>query len=168
MNVRAAAAADAEAIAAVHIAAWRAAYRGHMPDAYLAGLSLEQRRSMWSGVLSRPGPGRLAVTDPVVGFCFYGPSRDSDAGGAEIYAVNVHPDAWRQGAGRALCRHAERHAASLEMDVLTLWVLKANEPARRFYERLGFAPDGAERTNTRLIGTPLQEVRYRLNSAPGT
>lgn len=164
MNVRAATAADLEAIAAIHVAAWRAAYRTHMPGAYLESLSVEKRRAFWSGVLSRPGPGRVAVAQrsaAPLGVCSYGPTRDSDGGVAEIYSVNVHPDAWRQGAGRALCEHAERHAASLELDSVTLWVLKANEPARRFYERMGYAPDGSERTNTRLIGSPLHEMRYR-------
>ena len=168
MNVRPAVPADVEAIAAIHIAAWRAAYRGHMPDAYLDSLSLEQRRAMWSGVLARPGPGQLAVAD--TGFCYYGPTRDKEGGVAEIYALYVRPDAWRQGTGRALCEHAQRHAATLELHTMTLWVLKGNDGARRFYERLGYAADGSERTNTRLIGTPLHEMRYRkaLNSVPGT
>ena len=166
MNVRPATPDDVPAIAEIHVAAWRAAYRGHMPDAYLDSLSVEQRRAMWAGVLARGGPGQIAVVDR--GFCFYGPSRDGEHGAAEIYALYVHPDAWRQGAGRALCQHAERHAAALELAKVTLWVLTANEPARRFYERLGYAADGGERTNTRLIATPLHEMRYRKNSVPGT
>ena len=76
----------------------------------------------------------------------------------------MHPDKWRQGTGRALCEYAEQHARSLELRPMTLWVLKANGGARRFYERLGYAPDGAERTNTRLIGAPLHEMRYRKSS----
>lgn len=159
MNVRPAVQDDVPAIAESHVASWRAAYRGLMPDAYLDSLSVDQRRAMWAGVLARGGPGRLAVAGR--GFCFYGPSRDGEDGAAEIYALYVHPDAWRQGAGRALCEHAERDAATLELAKMTLWVLKGNEPARRFYERLGYASDGGERTNTRLIATPLEEMRYR-------
>ena len=86
----------------------------------------------------------------------------ADAGAiAEIYAVNVHPDRWRQGAGRLLCEHAFREAAARELTAVTLWVLKGNDPARRFYERLGYAPDGGEKTDTVLIGSPLYDVRYR-------
>ena len=164
MNVREAVAADVAAIAAIHIAAWRAAYRGHMPDTYLDALSMDERRRLWSGVVTRAGPGRLTVahvTEEPLGFCYYGPTRDKGEAVAEIYAVNVHPAAWRNGAGRALCEHAERHAAALEFPTVTLWVLKANEPARSFYQRLGYVPDGAVRTNTRLIGAPLDEMRYR-------
>lgn len=164
LTVRAAASGDVPAIAELHVAAWRAAYRGLMPDEYLASLSVAQRSEMWSRALSRAGPTHLVVAElggSVAGFCFFGPSRDAGNDVAEIFAVNVHPERWRLGAGRALCQHALRQASTRECAAVTLWVLKANEPARRFYERLGYAVDGGERTETRLIGSPLQELRYR-------
>jgi GNAT superfamily N-acetyltransferase len=158
--VRAATAKDAGAIAQIHVDAWRAAYRGQMPGACLDSLSVEARARMWSGALARPAPARLVVTQPLTGFCFYGASRD-DAALAEIYALYVDPLRWRQGGGRALCDHALAEARSREHPAITLWVLEGNRPARRFYERLGYSPDGAERVNTRLTGFPLHEVRYR-------
>ena len=42
---------------------------------------------------------------------------------------------------------------------ITLWVLRDNRRARRFYERAGFAPDGATNVLTGL-GDVL-ELRYR-------
>jgi len=51
---------------------------------------------------------------------------------------------------------------------VTLWVLEANQRARRFYEALDFSLDGAERTQTSLIGAPLHEVRYRKSVNPET
>ena len=165
LTIRDARSADARAIAELHVAAWRAAYRGLMPDEYLAALSIEQRYDRWSNALSRPGPAKLAVVqfgEEIAGFCSFGPTRDevpSDI--AEIYSLNVHPDRWRLGAGRLLCEHAVREAAAREHAEMTLWVLKGNEGARRFYERLGYAHDGAEKTDTQTIGTPLYDVRYR-------
>ena len=38
---------------------------------------------------------------------------------------------------------------------------RGNDRACRFYERLGFAPDGARRTNDRFLATPFEELRYR-------
>ena len=72
-------------------------------------------------------------------------------------------DRWltRQGAGRVLCDQALLDARERECAAITLWTLKANESARRFYERLGYAPDGAERSSARLTGFPLHEMRYR-------
>ena len=56
------------------------------------------------------------------------------------------------GDGAALSHHS----------AMTLWVMSGNARARRFYQRLGFAPDGAARTNTQLIGSPFDEIRYRM------
>lgn len=161
LSVRDATARDAAAIAHIHVEAWRAAYRGRMPANYLDALSVEERARMWSSVLARQGPAKLVVTEPLTGFCFYGPTRDDEQGVAEIFSLNVLPDRWRQGAGRLLCERALRDAIARGCAAVTLWVLKANEPARRFYERIGYAADGAERINTRLVESPLAEVRYR-------
>ena len=156
---------DARTVAEIHIAAWRAAYRELMPADYLASLSLEERADMWTRSIVRGSPSRLAIAEvdgALAGFCSFGPTRDAlpdDV--AEIYAVNVAPERWRRGAGRALCEHALRQAAAREHRTMTLWVVKGNDPARRFYERLGYAPDGAERLNSQLVPIPFTEVRYR-------
>jgi ribosomal protein S18 acetylase RimI-like enzyme len=165
LSIREATSADARAIAEIHVAAWRAAYRGMMPDGYLASLSVEQRTAFWQTVIGRPGPGKLALAEldgELAGFCSFGPTRDAAPSDiAEIYSVNVHPDRWRHGAGRRLCEHAFGEAAARQHSAITLWVLKGNDRARRFYERVGYAHDGAEKTDTQLIGTPLYDVRYR-------
>lgn len=56
---------------------------------------------------------------------------------------------------------AELHRRGLEAAVL--WVLTANEPARRFYARAGFESDGAAR-DIDFDGTPIEEVRYRRST----
>jgi RimJ/RimL family protein N-acetyltransferase len=50
---------------------------------------------------------------------------------------------------------------------ITLWVLEGNARARRFYERAGFAPDGASHGLPDLGG--VTEIRYRraLGVSPG-
>ena len=165
ISLRSATPADAHAIAEIHVAAWRAAYRGLMPDDFLAALSVEERTGMWSDILSRPSPSQVALAEmdgALAAFCNYGPTRDDESPDvAEIYAVNVHPNHWRRGAGRALCEHAYREAASRGHTQVTLWVMSGNERARRFYEQLGYALDGTSRTETRLIGRPFDEVRFR-------
>ena len=165
VSVRDAKPEDARTVAQIHIAAWRAAYRELMPAGYLASLSVDERADMWARSIIRGGPSRLAIAEidgALAGFCSFGPTRDElpdDV--AEIYAVNVAPEHWRLGAGRALCEHALRQAGSREHKTMTLWVVKGNDPARRFYERLGYRPDGAERTNSQLVPIPFDEIRYR-------
>jgi ribosomal protein S18 acetylase RimI-like enzyme len=165
LTLREATRADARAIAEIHVAAWRAAYFDLMPQSYLASLSIDERARMWEKTIAQPGPAHLALAEldgALAGFCLYGPTRDRGAADvAEIYAVNVHPVRWRQGAGRLLCAHALREAAVREHTAITLWVMTDNGRARRFYQRLGFAADGAARINTQLIGSPFDEVRYR-------
>ena len=164
ITLRAATAEDAGAIARIHVETWRAAYRALLPEDEIASITVEQRERFWQGVFSRPGGWRVHVaTDAagVIGFCSCGPTRDADDGQAEIYALYVRPEKWRHGAGRLLCEQAVSDAAERGHNAMTLWVLKGNAPARGFYERLGFAPDGAERTNTRFLKTPFDEIRYR-------
>ena len=163
--VREARPADARTIAEIHVSAWRAAYRGMIPDEYLASLSVEQRMGRWSTAISAPGLAKVAVAhvnDEILGFCSFGPTRDAGPPDiAEIYSLNVRPDRWRRGAGRILCEHAFQQAALREHAAITLWVLKQNERAQRFYERLGYLPDGAEKTDIELTGSPLHDVRFR-------
>jgi len=165
ITVRAATAEDAAAIAQVHVDTWQVAYRGLLPDSVIASLSVEERRALWERVLAKPGAAKLDVAVDeagIVGFCFYGPTRDAaDTGGGEIYAIYVHPDRWRRGAGRALCEKALLEAAARGQGAMTLWVVRGNERACGFYERLGFARDGAARTNTKLLPIPFDEIRYR-------
>jgi len=42
---------DAGDIAVVHVATWRAAYRGLMPQSLLDGLSVEARTAVWRRIL---------------------------------------------------------------------------------------------------------------------
>ena len=164
VSVRDAKVADAQAIAEIHVAAWRAAYRGAMPDAYLAALSVAERVERWTRAIATPGPAKVAVAElggQVAGFCSFGPTRDPGSVDAEIYSLNIFPPLWGRGAGRMLCEHAFREAAAREHEAVTLWVLKENDRARRFYESLGYAADGAEKIDTALIGSPLNDVRYR-------
>ena len=170
MRIRPASIEDAAAIAAVHIASWRAIYRGHMPDSVLDALDLEQRTIQWRQRLGVPDVDCLvAEAPPVVGFCNLAPSRDPhgvpDTG--EITAIYLDPTHWRRGLGRKLVAAALARARERGYHAVTLWVLGENQRARSFYEAVGFFLDGGERTDTRLIGAPLHEVRFTRPVAGG-
>lgn len=146
--VRGASVEDAAGIATVHVAAWRVAYRGVVPEEVLATLSVEQRERGWRRTLADGAVPTLVAESGgrVVGFCTLAcPARDDDAGErtAEIAAIYVDPERWRRGIGTRLARAALDRLRG--RDSVTLWVFAANAAAIAFYERLGFAPDGAER-----------------------
>jgi GNAT superfamily N-acetyltransferase len=158
---------DARAIAEVVVAGWQAAYRGLMPNDFLDSLSVAGREAVWAEVLTRDAdggaPAWLALIDGrAVGFVSSGPPRDDDVPrpAAEIYAIYVVPAAWRQGVGRDLLEAATNHWRDIGTDALVLWVLEDNDPARRFYEALGWRPDGG-RQLLEIAGTRLFEIRYR-------
>ena len=160
MDVREATVDDARAIETVRVHGWRVAYRHVFPAAALDALPVDETR--WRHRLAEPPPGWAIVVaedeGAVVGFAATGPSRDGEAIG-ELYAIYVDPSRWSAGAGRALLARAERELAREHAEA-TLWVLEANDRARRFYELAGWLPDGAVKTEERL-GVRATEVRYR-------
>jgi ribosomal protein S18 acetylase RimI-like enzyme len=166
MRLRPATAADARTLAEVQVAAWQAAYRGLIPDAKLAQFTVDYRLAGWQRALADPRGCTTLVGEAdgaIAGYCWFGPTRDEDGKGepvGEIIALNIRPAYWRRGMGRRLSESALAKMAAT-WNVATLWVLKGNERAMRFYEALGFALDGEEKIDLKLTGAPLHELRYR-------
>lgn len=139
---------DARAIAEVHVASWRDAYRGLLPDGFLDRLSVDEREAQRAEGFDDPGsPFSVLVAEDagsVVGFVAYGPSRDDDATEetGEVPAIYVEPGVVGTGVGRALFAAATEGLRERGYRRATLWVLEANERARRFYEKAGWRWDG--------------------------
>ncbi|MEV5386799.1 GNAT family N-acetyltransferase [Streptomyces sp. NPDC052721] len=155
--------ADCDRVSEIRVRGWQHAYRGLMPQPYLDGLSITadaERRRAWFAEGNGKVVNLVAERDgKVVGWAAHGPYRDGEThtGDAELYAIYVAPARLGGGIGRALlAASAERCRAYPRM---LLWVLKDNAPARRFYERAGFRPDGAEEP-FEVDGVPVPEVRY--------
>lgn len=151
-SIRAATVADAPAIAIVHVAAWQAAYEGQLPAEFLASLSVADRTAVWSQAL-RSGEIVLVADseDGVTGFVSVGKSRDDDAvaGTAELNAIYLDPTRWSKGIGHQLHEAAIARLADDGYDAVTLWVLGGNTRAIGFYERHGWAADGATKVDDR-------------------
>ena len=141
-GVRPARPADATAIGEVHVAVWRSAYPGILPDAYLAGLSAARQAAYYERAIR--GRGLVYVAEGasrIVGFATAGRGRWTDGlgrcpGEGEIETLYVLDD-WRDnGLGRAMLRAAATGLAEAGCRSVFLWVL-ADNPSRWFYERLG-------------------------------
>jgi GNAT superfamily N-acetyltransferase len=163
--VRDARPADADAIAAVHLRTWQVAYRGLIPDDVLDSFELDEWTANRRRRLADPGIHTfVAETDGTVcGFVSVGPSRDDDMiGEGELYALYVEPERWGHGLGRALHAAGIDTLGDLGFREAALWVLEANERARRFYERAGWALDEpACKLLPSGMARGLTEVRYR-------
>ena len=164
-TIRPAALSDAHQIANVHVNAWRWAYKGQVPDAYLEALSVADRTSAFSSLLTDEDETRLWVAvsdDEIVGFVSAGPSRDKDSakGTGEVYAIYLEQAYVRTGLGRRLFQTATQWLGEEGCDVVTAWVLTSNDLARRFYESAGLSPDGTTKVEPRE-SFAFHEIRYR-------
>ncbi len=166
LQIRPAAPADAEAIARLHLASYRAAYQGLIPAGVLSSLRGEDRERRWRASLNDPQRRTLIAEDDgavpaLIGFAEVGPSRDddADAGTGELMALHVTQARWRWGVGRALNRFAIAALAAQGFQAVTLWVLTGNSRARAFYEAMGWNHDVIAR-ELFVYGIQIAEVRY--------
>ena len=131
---------DAPAIARVHVASWQSTYRGMLPDEFLASLSESGYAERWKRVIGE-GTSKVYVAEDggeVVGFASGGRERAGEKGYVgELYAIYVIDAAQRRGFGRELVQASVAGLRELGLDDMIIWVLRDNQPARRFYERLG-------------------------------
>ena len=163
MNLRPAVPADAMAVARVHVRAWQAAYRGLMPEDYLAGLRPEDRAQRYDFASVDPARPRTLVAveaDTVLGFTTISPARDEEAAGqGELCALYVEPDCWGRGIGQALAAAARGDLCRLGFRNAVLWVVAGNVRAQQFYRADGWTPDGLHRAQ-RLWNVGVNTVRY--------
>jgi GNAT superfamily N-acetyltransferase len=190
--IRSAGTADAAQIAVVMRDSWFAAYDGIIAPAIIdratapdGGARIRQsfRTRPWQRVIAAVEPNGSSANGSsangsIVGYASFGPERDvlempwpypltpegSDGQVAELYALYVHPAWWSTGTGRALMERVLAKVRMAGYTCITLWVLEANDRARRFYQRAGFAPDGARHALDDLGG--VTEMRYRRALRP--
>lgn len=141
---------DAGGIARVWVRAWQTAYRDLLPEDYLDGLDVDERRALWRDRLEG-GDCTFVVEDlGIAGYCRVRTPN-------ELSSLYVLPERRRGGIGSALLQAAVDELRP-HTDHVTLWVFADNHPARAFYARFAFLPDGAERVDP---GTGLSEIRLR-------
>lgn len=172
--IRRARPADAAAIGAVHVATWRSAYAGVLPDRYLATLSdlrhalgyeqaitdRRQGHAVFVAVASGPDAPEDRVTEEggtVVGFVSGGRARRNWLAQGEVETLYLLDDYRDRGTGRRLMRAMAAHLAAVGCRSAMLWVLKDN-PSRWFYQRLGGRPAAQE--VIRFAGESMQQIAF--------
>ena len=183
LEVRPAVAADALAIATVHVRSWQTAYRGLLPQDYLDDLDPARSLGQWETAIAAtdwPRRGVLVLTDAtvgadawagthalgaVIGFAGLGPSRHQDGGErgtdvGELQTLYLAPGRWRGGAGSVLLQAVVDQLRAAGFGQATCWVLETNAGARLFYEHHGWRLDGTSQLHDwgRFVVT---DVRYR-------
>ena len=162
-RIRAARPEDGGGIARVHVESWRTTYQGLVPEEYLAGLSIEQRREAWRRRLEVvDGPGFAVVAEEedgeIVGFAAGGPERDGTHGFAgELYAIYLLQGRQGRGIGQMLFDAVVAGLMARGTRDMMLWVVEEN-PSRGFYDRMG-GQVFARKLDT-IGGAALFEVAY--------
>ncbi|CAN5249190.1 hypothetical protein BH24ACT12_BH24ACT12_27530 [soil metagenome] len=153
VSVRIAWSADAQAIAAVQVAAWRAGHADLLPAEVLDSLDADEFAAAWAASLDKPEDARNRVLvalehATVRGFAVTGPCPDPDAdpfADGEVSELAVEPAARRQGHGSRLLQAC---ADTLRQDRFTRavsWLGAGDDQARTFLTEAGWAPDQAHR-----------------------
>ena len=171
--IRRARPADATAIGAVHVATWRTAYAGVLPERYLADLSalrhaagyeqaiIDRRNghAVFVAVASGADAPEDAPTDAgtVVGFVSGGRARRTWLAQGEVETLYLLEDYRDRGVGRRLMRAMAAHLAVVGCRSAMLWVLKDN-PTRWFYQRLGGRPAAQE--VIRFAGQAMEQLAF--------
>ncbi len=186
LTLRDATAADAGVIARLHIASWRAAYRGILPDAYLDGPVEAERSAHWRDALARRQPGDFVLLLHAPTLFQGGPSQVGEPAGflaaripggegygAYIDNLHVRPDLRGGGLGLVLLAVGAARMAAAGAGDAFLWLFDGNAQAGRFYARLGgIAADrgldefaGARIPHTRIIFRDLAGLAEHCRAA---
>ena len=157
---------DAAALGQVHVTSWRESYSGLLPQIALDRMSaaVHARRFRRELMVAQKGQVTLIAEGPhgaigyAAGALLGGGGHDRGAD-AEVFTLYVLREAQGVGVGRALLKSTARVLRAEGAKSLMLFVLTRNEPARRFYERLG--GEAYAEVATQGWGPGLTETAYR-------
>ncbi len=170
MRIREAELRDAAAMARVMVDSYRAAHRDQIPEESLMQFTYEESERNWARAIREFSEAAerqeyiyVAENEEglLVGVAMGGPERSNHPlYTGEIYVLYLLPEYHRQGIGRLLTISVVGRLVEQEMDSLLIRVLKANAPARRFYEALGgqLVPEVEEQIEDG--GAVLEQVAY--------
>lgn len=158
---------ESPALAHLMVDTWLRAHRGQMPDHLwqkrVTEWTYEVSGAGWTRELTAidegtaPGEAILVANDNgLVGLA--ATRLDPAPATVEVGSLYVAFDRQQQGIGRALIEAIASRYVALGATQMHIGVLKTNEPARRFYERIG----GTLVTERSFDeeGTPLPEIVY--------
>lgn len=136
----------------MHLASWKWAYRGLLPDSYLNRLRHDELAARWwrrLAAVELDEAIRVVEHDSRVGgFVSFGPRHDDATWlgyAGEVYMLYLAPELVGNGLGQELLEQAFEELSRVRCHWVVVWVLAKNERARRFYERAGMRLDGARR-----------------------
>lgn len=163
IEIRQAELADAEAISAIHMAAWKGAYAGIIPHRALR-IMLERRGvAWWTRAIQRSTQVLVAdVGGVVAGYATLGPNRARQLQQkGEVYELYIRPEYQGFGLGSRLLAAARRSLVDQGLKGLVVWALEDNTLAVAFYQGAG-GQDAAEGVEC-FDGKTLKKIAFVWN-----
>ncbi len=156
--IRVAATHELTKLAEIYWTAWKFAFSRHLSPENLVCVTVGDFEDRWRGFFRKEAIHSFVYErDGVpVGFVTCDAKKD---GPAEIVSLMVVPASIRAGIGRKLMERALSFLDESRCSPASLWVVKENTNARRFYERFGFSLTGDKRFIQRY-GVELCQLRY--------
>ena len=175
VSCRVAWAADAEAMAAVQVAAWRVQYADVLPAALLEQMTPEAVSEAWRATLARPADARNRALvalehDTIRGYVLTGPATDPDLDPIACGAVSdltVVPGSTRHGHGSRLLQAAVDTLRADRFERAVVWTNSTDDDLRAFFTAAGFGADGAHRTLDLTGDGSVLVKQVRLHAAIG-
>jgi Acetyltransferases len=158
MEIRLMKSEEAEDVSHIYAKSWKSAYKGIVPQTYLD--SIPELR--WAPIILKSTADSYVLLEDgkLIGTSSIGPSRDETMGGwGEIVSIYLLPEYFRMGYGKSLFTFDVNELYNRGFRKIFLWVLEKNRAAGAFYEKMGFAKDGAK-VFAEIGGENLAEVRY--------
>jgi RimJ/RimL family protein N-acetyltransferase len=161
MEIRKATIADIPDISRIHALTWKTAYEGLVSQQYLDELKEEN----WIGIFTDSISKHLFTVQVIfdgerpAGCISYGKSRENELPDwGEIVSLYLLPQYWGKGYAKLLLDPAMADLSRAFRNV-SIWVLKENMRARRFYEKNHFRWSNDE-AEFEFQGEKLAVVRY--------
>lgn len=159
-HITIAACADAALIAAVHHATITVAYRGYFPGSPPPAIA--ELQATWTARLADPTAVALLASRDGQPAGSVMARADPQFGEGQLVGLHVLPLAWGQGIGSALHDAALASLSKAGYRTAGLWVIAANQRARRMYENRGWSL----RPGTQQVAYGVTEVRYGRELPP--
>lgn len=148
VGVRDAIRADADDIAATHIASWRVGYTHIFPRSVFDDPDFDRSRvAIWRSWTHSPTADRRLVVGTldgrIRGLAHTGlvddSADDADAGCGELFGFYAHPEVWGTAVAPRMMDSALESLASLGVPRAVVWTFARADRARAFYEKSGWS-----------------------------
>ena len=147
MKIRAGHVDDTNHLAEILFEARRMVYADVLHSTDLKTLTKARIRRFWKNTFKQNDLNLSVAYDDnnhIQGYILYGAAGDDDLDAdmtAEIDSLHVHPQSWRKGIGRTLCRHCFKQLRQQGYTHVVVWMIADNHRATAFYRAIGFDQD---------------------------